>query len=382
MSEYQYYEFQAIDRPLTADEMRALRACSTRAEISPTSFVNHYEWGSFKGDERRWMEKYFDAFLYLANWGTHVLSLRFPTGWLSPEVAEPYCLGQSADAREKAGHVIVTFVSEDEEGGEWMEGSGRLASLLPVRAEIARGDLRALYLGWLLCVQSGEIDDNDVEPPVPPNLARPSAALSSLADFLRIDEYLLAAACEASDDTGDTGDTAPTPEVLAAYVAALPSHEKDALLVRLMKGEDARVGYELLSRFQRGQRLDSPRSNGPDRPAPRIVAELFRAADGHRETAARKAAEAKARQKRKAEEARAAYLDGLAGREPELWAEVGQLISTRLPKSYARAMELLVNLRDLAARDGGTDFRMRIATLRRIHARKPNLMRKLEKAGL
>jgi hypothetical protein len=70
MSEYQYYEFQAIDRRLTDLEMAELRAHSTRARITPTSFVNDYSWGSFKGDEDAWMEKYFDAFLHLANWGT------------------------------------------------------------------------------------------------------------------------------------------------------------------------------------------------------------------------------------------------------------------------------------------------------------------------
>ncbi len=32
MSEYQYYEFQAIDRSLTRDEMQELRSYSTRAE--------------------------------------------------------------------------------------------------------------------------------------------------------------------------------------------------------------------------------------------------------------------------------------------------------------------------------------------------------------
>jgi hypothetical protein len=66
MSEYQYYEFQAIDRPLSERERRELRACSTRATITSTRFVNHYEWGDLKGDPRAWMEKYFDAFLYLA----------------------------------------------------------------------------------------------------------------------------------------------------------------------------------------------------------------------------------------------------------------------------------------------------------------------------
>lgn len=57
MSEYQYYEFSAIDRPLSAREMNELRSYSTRAHITPTSFVNDYSWGSFKGDEHAWMEK-------------------------------------------------------------------------------------------------------------------------------------------------------------------------------------------------------------------------------------------------------------------------------------------------------------------------------------
>jgi len=33
VSEYQYYEFQSIDRPLSAAEQRALRALSSRAAI-------------------------------------------------------------------------------------------------------------------------------------------------------------------------------------------------------------------------------------------------------------------------------------------------------------------------------------------------------------
>ena len=43
MSEYQYYEFAAIDRPLTRAEMAELRDLSTRAEITSAGLVNHYE---------------------------------------------------------------------------------------------------------------------------------------------------------------------------------------------------------------------------------------------------------------------------------------------------------------------------------------------------
>ena len=52
MSEYQYYEFLAVDRPLDDDEQAEVRSLSTRARITATSFVNEYHWGDFKGDPR------------------------------------------------------------------------------------------------------------------------------------------------------------------------------------------------------------------------------------------------------------------------------------------------------------------------------------------
>ncbi len=54
---------QANDGPLTEKEMGELRSFSTRARITPTSFINDYAWGSFTGNADRWLEKYFDAFL-------------------------------------------------------------------------------------------------------------------------------------------------------------------------------------------------------------------------------------------------------------------------------------------------------------------------------
>jgi hypothetical protein len=82
VSEYQYYEFQAIDRPLTTREMAQLRQFSSRATITPSRFVNSCSYGSFKGDEPAWMEKYFDGFLFNANWGSRVLMLRLPAAVL------------------------------------------------------------------------------------------------------------------------------------------------------------------------------------------------------------------------------------------------------------------------------------------------------------
>jgi len=197
MSEYQYYEFQAIDRPLTAREMGELRSYSSRARITATSFVNEYSWGDFKGNADAWMEKYFDAFLYLANWGMHIVKLRLPARLLDLETAEHYCR-ESAAVREKDGKIILTFESEAEGGDGWVEGEGELSSLISVRSELARGDLRALYLGWLLCAQNGELDDEEIEPPVPAGLGQLSASLSDFAEFLRIDTDLIDAAAVVS----------------------------------------------------------------------------------------------------------------------------------------------------------------------------------------
>src|ERR1700754_3876801 len=120
MSEYQYYEFTAVDRPLTAREQGELRSLSTRAEITADSFINTYEWGNFKGDPRKMMERYFDAHLYLANWGTRELMLRLPKRVLDPAVAADYCVGDSAYAWTSDGNLIIGFNREDEDGtDEW-----------------------------------------------------------------------------------------------------------------------------------------------------------------------------------------------------------------------------------------------------------------------
>ena len=76
MSEYQYYEFQAIDRPLSREERQILRGYSTRARITTTSFTNEYSFGGFQGDADEWMAKCFDAFVHVANWGTRLLMFR------------------------------------------------------------------------------------------------------------------------------------------------------------------------------------------------------------------------------------------------------------------------------------------------------------------
>ena len=125
MSEYQYYEFQAIDRKLTAEDMQALRALSSRATITPASFVNQYNYGDFRGSPEALMEQYFDAHVYIANWGTHRLMLRLPRRFFDEKVLKAYGAGRLAQAKQKGEFVVLDWATgEDSRDGDWEHGEG------------------------------------------------------------------------------------------------------------------------------------------------------------------------------------------------------------------------------------------------------------------
>src|SRR5437660_5442913 len=117
MSEYQYYEFQAIDRPLDRAAQDALRSISSRARITATSFTNHYEWGDLNGDPRKFMERWFDLHLYVANWGTRRLMIRVPKGLVMQADIDPF--HREIDWVEvwTSGENLIIDIQHHEEGG-------------------------------------------------------------------------------------------------------------------------------------------------------------------------------------------------------------------------------------------------------------------------
>jgi hypothetical protein len=387
VSEYQYYEFRAVDRPLTAAEMAELRKLTTRATITPTLLRNVYHWGDFKGDPLALMERYFDAHVYVANWGTHQLMLRLPRGLLDPATARRYAVPACLEVHDRGDRVILELISEDEEG-DWDEDEdqdededgdeGWMAGLLPLREELAVGDRRTLYLAWLAGARAGELDDAAREPPVPPGLAALSAPLQALVEFLRIDADLLAVAAAASAAPAP----APSATEVGRWIAGLPTAEKDAWLTRVAMGEAARVGAELRRHFARPEAAPTDEIDGERTVGQLRSAAAARVAERRRQEARRRAAERDRRQRQQAA-ARARYLDGLVGREEELWGQVDALVETKRPKEYDQAVQLVRDLRDLAARGDGADaFAASLAGLRQRCAKRPSLLERLDRAGL
>jgi hypothetical protein len=60
-----------------------------------------------------------------------------------------------------AEHVIVWFRADDDQGDDWIVDDGLLDPLVDARSGLATGDLRLLYLRWLLKVQLGGSDDDE-----------------------------------------------------------------------------------------------------------------------------------------------------------------------------------------------------------------------------
>ena len=281
MSEYQYYEFLALDCPLTAAEQAEVGQLSPRARITATSFTDEYEWGDFKGSPAQMMQRYYDAHLYFANWGTHRIMLRLPRTLLDPEIAGQYCVDGQVSVSATRDYVILDLTSEDE-AGEWAEGAeDSLAAIVGVRSELAAGDLRPLYLAWLSAYGGwepegdafGGEDEDELEPPVPAGLGSLTAAQRALADFLRLDPDLLQVAAEASPGLPEGKDDART---LARYIVKLPVSDKDRLLTLVAEGQAATARMELL-RGLRGD-PDEQRSSRPRR----TIAELFGTAAARR----------------------------------------------------------------------------------------------------
>ena len=143
------------------------------------------------------MEKYYDAFLYFANWGTRRLMVKLPSEAVGKDALKSYCSCDGLSFKKTGKSVLLDFYFENE--GDYWEEPPSLSSLAPLREDILGGDMRALYLGWLTCVQQGGVEDDIPEPPVPAGLASLTPPLQSLAEFISLDAALIEIAAKGSE---------------------------------------------------------------------------------------------------------------------------------------------------------------------------------------
>jgi hypothetical protein len=384
MSEYQYYEWLAIDQALDSAGLREVQRLSSHMDhVTPTSAVVTYSYGDFKHDPIKVLVRHFDAFLYTSNWGTRTLAFRFPKDTPTLANLSEYLMTDSVELEKHGKYQVLSF-HIDYENGSWIDeyeddSDGTLSTLAGVRRQIALGDYRALYLMWLAALQresgsetneeyddayDGELPD---EPPIPPGLASLDASLTAFRDFFGIDPHLVTAAAQDSPAVTDISRA----DVKAA-IAKLSRATCDGLLLRLYE-EEPQLGVKL-----RQQLFGAPSpSKKKARQTPgRNAIELL-------ETAKRITEQAKQREKARVHAARIKALEKLATRADEAWREVVELLDRKTAAGYSGAVNLLVDLRDMAQHKGTSQaFERQLTQIRAKYGKSRVFQTRLAKAGL
>ena len=370
MSEYQYYEFQAIDRPLTQEERAAICELSSRVKPTATTASFNYSYGNFRGDPKQVLARYFDIMYYITNWGTQQLMFRFPTSLINREAIELYCIDNYISLSFAGDWAILDWEFSQEEGfNDWIEGEGILSELIGLRQEILQQDYRGLYLAWLKAIALSEgyidIDNTQLEPPLPPGLNQLSASQKAFIEIVELDEHLLNVACASSGKP-----TTISEQTWQQAISQLSASERQDFLLRLAKGEP-----NLSAKFK--QKLSqliptSPASNQPRR----TIQELL-------EAAAEEGKKAEKRRQQEAEAKRIEELQTLAKREAQVWQQVESLIQKAQSKSYDEAVKLLVKLRDLAEYQNRLPvFQERLNQIYEQYSNRSGLKRRLQEVGL
>ena len=378
MSEYQYFEFAAIDRPLTDGEMAALRAVSTRAVITQSGFVNHYEWGGLKADPLDWMRRYFDAFVYLADWAHCRFALRLPRDMFGKAELKPFGVKQSLTIDASEDHWILDWSLEGSDNYDRFaedDGRGWMGRLVPLRDELIRGDQRSLYLGWLAGAAKGEVPETTLEPTVPAGLSQLSAAQNALAAFLEIDADIIAAAAIGSADASDR------PESVDAWLQSLSPDELRSMLKSIVRADRPNPQREVASRYRAWHRQHAPQAAPEARR--RSVAELRSLAVPAGEERRRRDALAREQQAAARRTQRDAQLRLLMSDVDQRWIVLHQQAERGSASAYEQAVRALSDLAEAYAivSDRKTfDRELRRFLVR--HAKRGALLRRLTEAGL
>jgi hypothetical protein len=374
VSEYQSYEFVAVEGPISDEGMQYAQKCSSRAEVSRFRWHNVYHFGDFHGSVDTLL-KYYDAHFYIANWGTVRLGLAFASGSLALEAIEPYHRGgeryEDTLSVHKSDDRLIVWWERNEEGG-WgsADGGGPLDTLIGIREELLRGDYRALFLGWLADFEPDEwMDAQDgavVLPPIPSGLDRLSAALAALIKHFPVDADALTVAAELSQ--GNPPNRVP----IATVLERLPASEMRALLERVAAGEGSRVMSEL-------NRLTNPAP--PHRDVPALSCTAFAAKVVELRTARRRREAKAAAAKRKVEEdARRQRLVSVMQQADAIWASLDPLMDQKIAAAYDQVAAQLQELHDAHEQAGEeASFRQKLAAFRERYARRSGMLRRIEK---
>lgn len=374
MSEYQYYEFRAVDTPLTESQKADVSKLSSRAYVTSHSASFVYNYRDFPGNTEKLMTSYFDAMLYMANWGSRQLVFRLPATLVDMKQLGLYCISEEIDRRRTPDkkHIILEFEFHDEDQAAWTEGEGWLDDLIELREELINGDLRILYLAWLKAAEKAflmeDIDADTLEPPLPDGLNDLSPAQQVFVRYLEINKAIIAVASQNS------------PKIqkklhFEAYIEKLHLAEQHDYLTRLSRGEK-NLSALLNKRLQELAYQESKPQKDANNINRRTISALIESSKVWQDNKKKKA-------QRKAKLARQREIEALAPKKNMIWDKIETLIEEKKATAYKNAIDHLKDLRDLAEYQGELKrFTSRLTDIKKAYSNRPALIRRMRDAKL
>lgn len=385
MSEYQYIEFQAVDRPLTDHELAYARKQSTRAEISRWSFQNEYHFGDFRGDVNGMLQRGYDVHLHYANFGIRTVAIRLPAGLpLRKDVWSHYIvegLSWAPDRRGSGGILTLNPYHEAGELDELWEFRPCVQAMVDLRARLMAGDLRVLYLFWLAAAIDGQNDPADAkEPPTPGGLAEIAGDAQPFLDFFGLEPHLLDAAAEGS--TGAPPVHSPE-QWIGRWVESQSEEDAKSLLRDLLSGDSATVKSTTIARILAETASPVWPTVTTDRTCRELLERAAQLRQAEYERTQKRLVAAEKRKAAKQAQERNERMKQMVD-EPRKWLrKADKLVAARGTDNYEAAAKLLDELREaLADDDGASITRKHAAHLAKKHPTLNRMKSALRKRGL
>lgn len=208
------YEFLAVDKPLNAEQRKAVRSLSSRCSPGArrVDFIYHADGYDIPGGWVPLLKNYYDV-MYSESYDWWTLAMAFPATAEEGEALERYEfsdineLGIQVYAGEKRAIVVVHCqlspglfydgsnqgyddeYEEDEENEIGADTDYLLNLLVKIRKQLMAGDYRALYAVWEVYGEP-EGRDEDEEPAGPPKPPDQKTGAGIIAEFASLLEKI------------------------------------------------------------------------------------------------------------------------------------------------------------------------------------------------
>jgi hypothetical protein len=386
MSEYQFIEFRAVDRPLNDKQLAFAERQSSRAEVSRRSLKVEYHYSDFRGDIDGLLRNGFDVFLHYANYGVRAIRLRLPDGlpfeknvW--SEFVDDDRLMWSKDPKGKGGILSLCPYHESGELDEVREFDEYVDAAVHVRESLIAGDLRALYLLWL-CAADDDYNDPDetIEPPVPHGMAELPRPCENLLTFFGLDTLLLKAA-------GEGVENAPTrvsqDKILEDWVVSLNAQQAKSLLTRFLVEDSQSVKADMIAKIRAAQSPIAWATTEKKRTFNQLLETCKALRAGENIIRQREAAAKAKREAAKAEKERQARMKEMVASPAKWLKEAEKLADARGTDNYKAAADILADLREaIGGEEGDKITRRQAAHLAKKYPTLNQLKSSLRKRGL